>query len=219
LTAETETLFDRRLARREARHRRRLGYLYAAAGGILAIVAVIFGLSVGMSSGQEWQLSARWSARVSLHLFAVLFIIASLEGLYRQTIPSTGRFRTALRAFAGSHLIHLVAFILYFATTSEPARLITVLGGSLGYVALFVLLVCTSMTVGELLGNRRRRWLMTACLWYLWLVFAATYATRLVEGQGSLFSGYAILILLGLAAFWLFRWQRDRLVSEYSSPS
>lgn len=208
-TQFAETLFDRRNARRDARHRRQLGYVYAAAGSVAAIVAVIFGIALGVSFVDEWQLAARWTARVSLHLFAVLFVLGAIEQIYRIG-ASTEMFRIALRAFAGSHAIYAVALAVYASSTYSPPGAALIIAGTLGFIALLVLLVCTSMTIGALLGDDLRRGAMTASLWYLWALFAGAYANRLVDGQSVLFSSYALLLCLAVASVWLIQFVRQR---------
>lgn len=206
MVEDAPSLFDRRQARRMARHRRQLGYVYAAAGIALAILAVIFAFALGSAQGTEWRLAARWTARVSFLLFVVLFVCAAIAPV-SEDHRTDGKLRTALRAFAGSHLVHLVALSLYLLHGGSTG-LVTIIGGSLGYGVILALLLATSVSTGDILGKRRRL-LIGAGLWYLWLMFAATYAGRFARGEGTAFHAAALVVLAGLALFWLVRrWPR-----------
>lgn len=154
--------------------------VYVGAALALLAIAIAFGAHAGWEG--RWLYATRWTARVSLLLFAAAYLI--------RTIPAR---RASGLSFAGAHFVHAGTFITYLATYDVQRSLLSTVGGAVGYVVLTAMVVVTFVPVPASAGLRR--WGMA----YLWTVFMFSYLGRLVEngdrrGEGA----FGVLILLAI---------------------
>lgn len=145
----------------------------------------------------------RITARTSLVWFALAFVAAPLVAL--RPSPATKwllRNRRAIGlAMALSHGVHLVAILALAGRHGDAfwgaLASTTLIGGSLGYVMLAAMAATSSDRAVAWLGRRRWRTLHRAGMWFLWSIFAFSYAGQLGQDR---FAAVASSLLVALAA-------------------
>lgn len=142
-----------------ASRQRRAPLALPALAIVLAVVAATVGWASGVGEVEQAVLIARFTARVSLGFFLILYVIG----------PAA---RTWLLAFTLAHLIHFATMIHLFAVTGKPPHLHELIFGCLAYAAPVVVVLVP--------GDAHARWRQVA-LDYVWLSFAITYYHRLFE--------------------------------------
>jgi methionine sulfoxide reductase heme-binding subunit len=164
----------------------------ALRGATLAIGAVLLALLVFGTTLEGAQAAARWTARVSFLLFALAFVGPSWSRLF-PSAPArvvAGQEWPFTLAFAGSHLVHLAALLVYVSLRGEGLDPVRLAGGMLGYALLLLVLFRPAA----------RSW----AFFYLWFVFLMTYLPRVrgtLPGAGGapwtfpLFLSLVVLVL------------------------
>jgi DMSO/TMAO reductase YedYZ heme-binding membrane subunit len=175
-----------------------------AALGILGAASTLG--AVLLSAGTDvdgWRIASRLTARFSLFLFLAAFLARPLEQIFRN-----GATRLLLRdrrgvglAFAGAHTVHLGVFLTYFALGGVvPPAVVVVLGG-FAYVLIGLMAATSNDWSVARLGSKNWRRLHTFGLYYVWLIFALTYLSRI--GRGPVSIGDGLLLALLVAALLL----------------
>ncbi len=180
--------------------------------GLYGFVAVVsaalafFDLNAGPSD-EALQLLTRHTARFSFALFLVVFLarpLATWTGA--DWVKELVRRRRHLGlAFALAHFIHLAAIVSFFVWIEAVPAAITLVFGGFGYVLLAAMTVTSTDRAMRALGRNWKR-LHTTGIYYLWLIFAQSYAGRVFasgEGQSAEASPrevYALLLGLAVAA-------------------
>jgi len=167
--------------------------MYLALAGNM--VVVLYAMSV-YSDLAFWQVSSRFTARISLLIFILLFI---------NRLKKLTSFREEnwfFGAFAVSHIIHLF-FLLYYNSLKGGLHVnVRMLGGMTGYgLALLTPLVSLFASVSQRSIERLRR-LTTGVLW---LIFLLTYLPRVTKSdfpaggtRQEFIAGLAIVAGLGM---------------------
>jgi len=149
-------------------------------------------------SEAEIHLLLRYTARTTF----VLFCFAFTGNALRELMPGTVSVWLSRKrdwfviAMAALHTFHLAAIIALFQTIGwAKLRLLTVVGGGVGYLLLYLL---AANSIMRLRSGERGRPLITprlesATLYLIWLVFAVAFVPRMV-------SGWPVYSLLGSAA-------------------
>ncbi len=169
----------------------------ALRGAALAVAAVVASLLTYGPTLLGAQTAARWTARVSFALFALAFAGPSWNRLFpsRPARAVAGQEWPLTLAFAGSHLVHLAALVVYVGLKGGELDPVRLAGGVLGYALLLVVLVRPAA----------REW----AFFYLWFVFLMTYLPRVrgtLPGVGGdawtfpVFLSLVVLILVVRAA-------------------
>ncbi|NNM77386.1 hypothetical protein HJG53_10765 [Sphingomonas sp. ID1715] len=166
-----------------------------------ASAAVLLALAVHGTGAEGWLYAARWTARLSVLIFATVFAASAmcrLAGPVARTLM-TNRRGLGL-SFAAAHLVHLGALTRWFIVSGEEPALISIVGGGLGYA----LIVAMALTSTDAAQRRLGRWWKRLHLigtWYVWLIFFQSYLGRLLEGTERMAQGaYGVtLLLLALA--------------------
>ena len=178
----------------------------------LAVGAAVAGILI--ASGAELgslRTGLRLTARTSLLLFLAAFTASSLRRLW--SVPLTGwllRNRRYLGvSFAVSHFIHLglIAGLIPHTPerfTANPAGL---LPGAIAYLFLAALTITsfdrTARWMGRLWWSRLHR----TGSWWIWLVFAGNYGSKITRGPGF---AAAAALLFAAAGLRLLAWRRAR---------
>jgi methionine sulfoxide reductase heme-binding subunit len=163
--------------------------------GILAGPAAIgAGFVVGSGSAEDWQLAARWTARISFPLFIITYAASSLVRLW----PSAWH-RTVLRdrrwwglGFAAAHTVHLGVLTYYLYAFGEPPTLTTILGGGLAYALMFLMALTSTNAAMRTMGRGWKR-LHSAGIHWLWFIFTFTYFGRVLAGEDLPYAALALL--------------------------
>ena len=180
-------------------------YPYRVAAIAIAIEAIAafgaFGTGI-----DGLQALARYSGRASMLLFAMIFAIAPWHRLARSETSKLAlrRRRHLGLAFGSHHLVHLAFLITYNAAAGNEITLDRAAVGVLGYLAIVVMMATSTDAAVARLGAKNWKRLHRTCLWYIWLVFFLTYASRLAgkvpnPGGGTLEYVACVSIVLGVA--------------------
>jgi DMSO/TMAO reductase YedYZ heme-binding membrane subunit len=166
----------------------------------LSGLAVAFGFGWGSGLLEQWQLAARYTARVGLPLFLITYCASSLARLW----PGDGT-RAILRhrrqwglSFALTHSVHLMALALYNAVAGTMPSATTLMGGGGAYALLYAMALTSNDASVRALGPWWKR-LHTLGIHWLWFIFAFSYAGRIGDparrAEGLLFFGLCIAAL------------------------
>ncbi|HLU67512.1 MAG TPA: hypothetical protein VKZ63_14620 [Kofleriaceae bacterium] len=177
-----------------------------AVGGMTAAILAARGADLdGVRAG------LRATARTSLVLFLAAMAASSLRRLW--PVPLTAwllRNRRYLGvSFAASHAIHLALIASLVPVTPErftddPAGLIP---GATAYLFVLLLTVTSFDRVADRLGRAWWKRLHLAGCWWIWVVFAGNYTSKIARGPGF---AAAALALWAVAALRLWRWTATR---------
>lgn len=173
-----------------------------ALGIALASVAIFAGFHAGGDRIEQWQLAARWTARVGFPVFLIAYSASSLAKLWPS--PLTRSLWQNRRwwglGFAASHTIHLYALVTYLRMSSETRTLASLIPGGLAYLFIFAMALTSNDAAMRALGKNWKR-LHTVGIHYIWLIFTLAYAGRVFE-SGTRVEGL-IAVPLTLAALGL----------------
>ena len=181
------------------------GRLWLVASAVLLAACALRLASAGLEE-EPLRSVIRWTARSSLLAFGLAFAASSLHRRLRS--PATAwllRHRRGLGlTFASSHTLHAAA-ILAAAWRSDAFRseidgLTIVLGGVVGYGAIFAMAASSNDAAVRALGRDRWRRLHLFGSYYLWILFFQSYAGRLVFA-GQLWAALPVALLV--LAMWL----------------
>ena len=88
-------------------------------------------------------------------------------------------------SFALAHTIHLVALSSFFIVEGENPSIVSLIGGGLGYVAMYVMALTSSDRAVKKLGLKRWKKLHWFGANYIAVNFKFSYAGKLLKGQSS----------------------------------
>lgn len=164
------------------------------AAAALAAVAMALLLHAG---AEEWMFAARWTARVSVLLFAIVFASAGLARLAGGGAHLLVRQRRGLGlAFAAAHFVHLAALSTWFAVSGQRPPIVTIVGGGLAYLLIAAMALTSTDAAQRRLGRWWKRLHLTG-IWYVWLIFFQSYLGRVLEGGDRVPQGiYGLSLLL-----------------------
>ena len=167
---------------------------------ILGGGATLAGWMVGASPAEQALLAARWTARAALPLFLVAYIASSLLRLWpgEVTRALVRRRRQWGLSFALAHSIHLGA-LLYNILIFDSRPLLTLLGGGLAYVLIYVMAATSNVASMRMLGKWWKR-LHRFGIHYIWLIFTLSYLGRFSDGDSGHFMTAITLFPLMIAA-------------------
>jgi DMSO/TMAO reductase YedYZ heme-binding membrane subunit len=152
----------------------------AAAVVMLVAVLVLYGQTIDAA-----QAMARFTARMSFAVFAIVFSASSLYRFFPSDLTASllrSRRRLGI-TFAFAHTIHLVALALFVSMSEARPQITRVAGGALAYLLIFAMALTSSDAAVKRMGARSWKALHTGGVFYIWLAFFLTYLPRL---QGKL---------------------------------
>ena len=153
-------------------------------GFLLAVGAVFAGFWVGDDHLEGAQLAARWTSRVGLAIFLTAYLASTLLALSKSDLTKNlmRRRRQWGLAFAFTHSVHLVMLTYYLTIAGMPPDVITVLGGGLAYVMIYLMALTSNNASMRLLGKNWKR-LHVFGIHYIWFIYTFTYAGRLSDAE------------------------------------
>lgn len=170
-------------------------------GLVLSIGAVGFGFLAGPDHLEGARLAARWTSRVGLPLFLIAYLASSLHQIWQGDITRAliRRRRQWGLAFAWTHSVHLIALIYFLAIAGTPPDAVTILGGGLAYLMIYLMALTSNNWSMKKLGAKWK-YLHRFGIHYIWLIYLLTYAGRLEDPQlrhiGIVGVGLLVLALL-----------------------
>lgn len=180
-----------------------------AAALAAALTAVVLGFALGSDALERWLFATRFTARVSFPIFVLAFTASSNARLFPSAVT-----RGLLRArrglglgFALAHTVHLAALTTYsYLAGREPGAVTLIFGGG-AYLLMFLMAATSNDRSQRRLGRNWNR-LHTAGAWWLWFIFAQSYAGRVAGGQ--LFFLPQVALVLGSVGLRIAAWRVKR---------
>jgi DMSO/TMAO reductase YedYZ heme-binding membrane subunit len=169
-----------------------------AAAALGATAAVAIGLGLADTPVEQARLAARYTARFSVTIFLVVFVVSS----WNRLAPSAAsrflrkRRRALGLAFATAHTIHLGALVSYHVLAGEVPDPTTLIVGGGAYVAMFAMVATSNDASVRALGRNWVR-LHKLGIYWLWFVFTFSYGGRVFGGKPE-FAPFFVLLLAGL---------------------
>jgi methionine sulfoxide reductase heme-binding subunit len=153
-------------------------------GLIAGAAAVIAALMIGADRAEQWQLAARWTARVG---FPILILTYAGSALFRR-FPGQMT-RTLLRnrrqlglGFAIAHTIHLGALITFNVIIANTPSATALIGGGFAFAMMYVMALTSNDASMRALG-KGWKWIHRVGIHALWAVFLFSYAGRIFEAE------------------------------------
>ncbi len=181
-----------------------------AAGLLLSIGAVGLGFGVGTDHMEGAKLAARWTSRVGVPVFLTAYLASTLYNLTQNSFTKTilRRRRQWGLAFAWTHSVHLVALSYYLVIAEMPPDLLTILGGGLAYVMIYVMALTSNNWSVRKMGKYWKP-IHIFGIHYIWFIYFFTYFGRFADPDllhiGVIGSG---MMLAALAFRLMVRWRK-----------
>jgi methionine sulfoxide reductase heme-binding subunit len=171
---------------------------------VLVSLAMAVAYSLAPDPVQALQYSVRVTARTSFLLFLPVFTASSLAKLFPSTsIKVLVRERRYIGlSFAWSQLLHAAVLAAYIVTA--PAAFwvgrtaATNVPGSIGYLFIVLLTLTSFVTPARLIGPQNWKKLHRTGVWFIAVIFAASFLTRT-----HIHAGYAVPGIIMIAAMLL----------------
>jgi methionine sulfoxide reductase heme-binding subunit len=131
------------------------------------------------------QAMTRFTARISLFIFALVFSASSLHKLFRSDFTAEllrNRRRFGI-SFAFSHTVHLLAIIIFLRLSGDEAPMFTLVFGGLAYLLIYAMAFTSNDWSVKKLGAKNWKILHKFGVFYLWLIFFITYLRRILPSK------------------------------------
>ena len=148
-------------------------------------IVLIVWLGFAENSNESLMLWARHTARISFAYFLLSFSASSLHYFFSNTLTKFIRHQRRYigLSFALAHTIHLVALTSFFIVMEENPGIVTLIGGGLGYVAMYAMALTSNDNAVKKLGLKRWKQIHWFGANYIAVIFAFTYVGKLLNGQ------------------------------------
>ena len=148
-------------------------------------IVLIVWLGFAENSNENLMLWARHTARISFAYFLLSFSASSLHYFFSNTLTKFIRHQRRYigLSFALAHTIHLVALTSFFIVMEENPGIVTLIGGGLGYVAMYAMALTSNDNAVKKLGLKRWKQIHWFGANYIAVIFAFTYVGKLLDGQ------------------------------------
>lgn len=124
------------------------------------------------------QAVTRYSGRLSLGLFSIIFILLPQNERRLANVLSSRPFHV----FAVAHGIHLVELISYVYQSGNDLIPVRLAGGFLAYAMIFAMPVIQQRHTAGTLNTKKYLIAQTVYLYYVWFIFFMSYLPR-VQGK------------------------------------
>ncbi len=168
---------------------------------VLNIILIVW-LGFAENSNENLMLWARHTARISFAYFLLSFSASSLHYFFSNTLTKFIRHQRRYigLSFALAHTIHLVALTSFFIVMEENPGIVTLIGGGLGYVAMYAMALTSNDNAVKKLGLKRWKQIHWFGANYIAVIFAFTYVGKLLNGQlnGSDYDYLTFTLMVGI---------------------
>ena len=165
-------------------------------------IVLIVWLGFAENSNENLMLWARHTARISFAYFLLSFSASSLHYFFSNTLTKFIRHQRRYigLSFALAHTIHLVALTSFFIVMEENPGIVTLIGGGLGYVAIYAMALTSNDNAVKKLGFKRWKQIHWFGANYIAVIFALTYVGKLLDGQpnGSDYDYLTFTLIVGV---------------------
>jgi DMSO/TMAO reductase YedYZ heme-binding membrane subunit len=133
------------------------------------------------------QAMARFTARISLFIFALTFAASSLHKLFRSdfTTELLKNRRFFGIGFAYSHTVHLLAIALFFKLSGTQPPWLSVIFGGLAYLLMYAMAFTSNDASVKKLGAKNWKILHKIGIHYLWFIFFFSYLKRFLPSPAN----------------------------------
>jgi methionine sulfoxide reductase heme-binding subunit len=178
---------------------------------LLALGACAFGALWGKGQLDQWQLAARYTARVGFPVFIVTYAASSLFALWPgDATRALVRYRRQWGlGFALTHSVHLVALSGFNMIRDETPVLVTLIGGGGAYAIMYVMALTSNNWSMRAMGLWWKRLHRLGIHW-LWFIFAFSYTGRLFEPERMGVAPYFLPIGLAALGLRIVVWRRRK---------
>ena len=167
---------------------------------VLNIILIVW-LGFAENNNESLMLWARHTARISFAYFLLSFSASSLHYFFSNTLTKFIRHQRRYigLSFALAHTIHLVALTSFFIVMEENPDIVTLIGGGLGYVAMYAMALTSNDNAVKKLGLKRWKQIHWFGANYIAVIFAFTYVGKLLNGQlnGSDYDYLTFALIVG----------------------
>lgn len=169
----------------------------------LALVLGVFGYGWTI---EGLQAVTRYSGRVSLGVFSVIFLFYSHPTLQPARLLS-GKFFLVFAIAHGIHLAELLSYLYFSGTPVIPLRLA---GGILAYAMIFVMPWVQRQHDDKKITDKRFNQAALIYLYYVWFIFFMTYLPRVRGTLPNVGGSYKeFVVLLGWVSIMMgFKWSQ-----------
>lgn len=181
------------------------------AGLVVGLAALLLGLMQPEDAVRQWQLAARWTARVGFPFLVLVYVARPLTQLWKSEFSKglLKRRKYFGLGLATCHTIHLYALYTALAVAGQdftPAQLVA--GGG-AYAIMYVMAFTSNAAAIKALGKWWKRIHRVGVHW-LWVVFAFTYLRDIAEPEKQAYSISAFAMAMGAALIRFLAWQQTR---------
>jgi sulfoxide reductase heme-binding subunit YedZ len=140
-----------------------------------------------------------WTARISFLLFTLAFTASSMVRRWPNSFTNwcVANRRYLGLSFALAHIVHFGALSLLIIVTDTEPELITIIFGGSAYLFVVLMALTSNDKSVQLLGANWSR-LHTYGGYYIWLIFAYTFAGGIFESAISVLFLIAAILTLAL---------------------
>jgi methionine sulfoxide reductase heme-binding subunit len=151
----------------------------------LIILSLLWALVAYGQTVEALQAMTRFTARISLLIFALVFSASALHKLFRSEMTAEllrNRRQFGL-GFAYSHTVHFMAIVLFLKASGNQAPALSLIFGGLAYLFTYLLAFTSTDWSVRKLGAKIWKRLHKAGVFYIWFIFFITYLRRFLPAK------------------------------------
>lgn len=180
-------------------------------GIVAGFAALALALSQPVDTVEQWQMAARWTARVGFPIFLAAYVARPLAQLWPSNIAKgmLARRRWIGLGFASSHTVHLYALVMALKLSGETRGPEVLIVGGGAYAMLYAMALTSNDAAARAMGKWWKVLHRTGIHW-LWFVFTISYFGRIFDPEREL-TGLVLFPFALAAAFVRFAaWMETR---------
>lgn len=141
---------------------------------------------------------ANLSAHLAFYYFLITFAVGPANKIFNDTftLKLLRHRRYFGLGFAVTHSFHLLALTYFFVVTNESPEMLSIVGGGLGYVVMYMMALTSNSQMIKKLGSKRWKMLHSSGMHYFALIFLVTFTLRFIEESfGPIYGIYVLLLV------------------------
>jgi methionine sulfoxide reductase heme-binding subunit len=152
---------------------------------VLLMASLIWAVLSYGQTVEAAQAMVRFTARISLFIFSLVFVASSLHRIFRSdfTAALLKNRRQFGVSFAFSHTAHLLSIIIFFRLSGTQAPMLTLIFGGLAYLLIYAMAFTSNNWSVKKLGAKNWKILHKVGVFYIWSIFFITYLGRVLPGK------------------------------------
>jgi hypothetical protein len=161
------------------------------------VLIIILAIGYYGYTANALQAIARYSGRLSLLIFAMIFILESQPFLLRDWLSKHYFF-----VFAVAHGIHLIELLMYVSVSGTRLIPYRIAGGALAYAIIFIMPLIHHLFHKQQIAPKTFSKWRHVYLYYVWFIFLMTYIPRVLgklPQAGGTYAEHVLLLILVLA--------------------